>query len=249
MDLVNSSKAVPGLGSDIDLDWKPCTTCNAPSMTSCSECGGVKYCSRECEYDDYKTHKYLCRRASRMEKRPSPNFKRGLLLAASEHHPKWIWICMDQETTPEGTSECMAMDQSRLEKNGEWKDMKIGRLVRRNDMRARDLDNALEFHFDDPFNVEENGSVVSVTRGRLRFRRTGSILVLKTEGLAEEPTKYLDMEIGDYRDAADYLTAWAEVNCDDEQWAAHWALKHAVSGTKAVLIECKGLQERTKCKP
>ncbi|MCJ1249724.1 hypothetical protein MMC30_006950 [Trapelia coarctata] len=247
-DSVDSSGIAKLVATGHDLGSKPCTTCNAPALMSCPECGGAKYCSKDCQDDDWKTHKYLCRHASSMEKRTSQHFRRPLLLTASEYHPKWIWIWIDEEITPAGTSESIAAEQSRLEKNGERECLEIGNIIRRNDMRARDLENALEFHFDNRFSGEVNDSLVSITRGRLRFRRTGSILVLKREGLVEEPTKYLDMEIGDYRDAADYLTAWAEVNCDDEQWAAHWALKFSSSGTMAVLIQCKGLQEQTKCK-
>ena len=37
-----------------------CAVCNTPTTTRCSQCNMVRYCSRECQKQDWKKHKKIC---------------------------------------------------------------------------------------------------------------------------------------------------------------------------------------------
>lgn len=41
---------------------KNCNHCNKPSSNICSKCKFVKYCSKQCQINDWKDHEYFCKR-------------------------------------------------------------------------------------------------------------------------------------------------------------------------------------------
>jgi len=217
--------ASPPTDTGATAELGPCTTCSMPTAKTCQKCCVARYCSTICYKEDWKTHKHICQTLAEMDDRPNQDFRRALHLPASGNLPTWVWIRVRKAVCSDGACEVVASSQDELKKIEVWKHLGPARPIRRNEMKARNLDNALEFYILQAACGRENKTAVNLTGGRLRFPFTDSVLVMKKEGIAEETIKYLDMNAGNFRDAVDYLTAWGVVLANDEKWATHWSFQ------------------------
>lgn len=111
----------------------------------------------------------------------------------------------------------------------------------RNEMRVRELENHLEV-YTYRFSHLQNATIKRLTKGRLRFRNDGAVLVVKRNGSADGPNSYLDVTKDDFSDVVDYFTAWGDPLSDAGKWTRHWALNESQSGIKAVNILCEGMK-------
>lgn len=77
-----------------------CATCNKPSLSlkphkKCVGCKSSSYCSKECQREDWPTHKLICaafKPFTNANPRPSPEHKLALLLPVDNDQPKFVWM-------------------------------------------------------------------------------------------------------------------------------------------------------------
>ena len=69
-----------------------CLSCNKLGINRCSGCSNARYCSAECQRNDWKQHKSVCAAFSTLTERPSPNHIRAILFPVDEDKPRFVWI-------------------------------------------------------------------------------------------------------------------------------------------------------------
>ncbi|KAK8067421.1 hypothetical protein PG996_006533 [Apiospora saccharicola] len=73
---------------------KACIMCEEPGGLACAVCG-TKYCSQECQKQDWKYHKMLCKSSVGTEfgldSRPGPDYRRIIVFPVDQNKPVWDW--------------------------------------------------------------------------------------------------------------------------------------------------------------
>ncbi|KAI3330745.1 hypothetical protein F4824DRAFT_328349 [Ustulina deusta] len=68
-----------------------CTYCEKNGTYTCNGCECARYCSQECQAQDWPIHRLLCSNLSQTT-RPSQDHVRAILFPADETKPRFIWI-------------------------------------------------------------------------------------------------------------------------------------------------------------
>ncbi|KAK0731558.1 hypothetical protein B0H67DRAFT_549299 [Lasiosphaeris hirsuta] len=82
------------LNTTSDEHKKDCIMCSKPGTMACSRCQQAKYCSRECQMNDWQLHKQFCKTFAGNDgtpARPSPDHHRFLFFPAYTNKPRLIW--------------------------------------------------------------------------------------------------------------------------------------------------------------
>ena len=76
----------------LDSSAMLCLSCNKPGVNRCSGCSNGRYCSAQCQKQDWKQHKAICGAFSTLTERPSPDYIRAMLFPVNEDKPNFVWI-------------------------------------------------------------------------------------------------------------------------------------------------------------
>ncbi|KAF2820473.1 hypothetical protein CC86DRAFT_113524 [Ophiobolus disseminans] len=69
-----------------------CLRCNKVGVKQCSSCANARYCSTQCQKQDWKQHKIICGAFQALEERPSPKHIRAILFPIDDDKPRFVWI-------------------------------------------------------------------------------------------------------------------------------------------------------------
>lgn len=71
-----------------------CLLCGKASTHLCGRCKSTRYCSQDCQSDDWPAHKLLCKTFSRFDltARPSDNHFRSIAFHHSQPKPQVVWV-------------------------------------------------------------------------------------------------------------------------------------------------------------
>ncbi|KAK6845778.1 hypothetical protein PG995_015888 [Apiospora arundinis] len=71
-----------------------CVMCEKKGDLACNVCG-TKYCSKQCQKQDWKYHKMLCKSSMsadyRLSSRPGPDYRRIIVFPVDQKQPVWDW--------------------------------------------------------------------------------------------------------------------------------------------------------------
>ncbi len=115
------------------------------------------------------------------------------------------------------------------------------KLIQRNILRDRNLDNSLEVICRETFGIdgsEVNKSIAKATDGAVAFTWRGPIIALKKRGLGMDPSFHLDIDMQDYRDVVDYFISYGDESVQDGELG----LRDMRGKVRGVKINCKGDQ-------
>lgn len=69
-----------------------CPVCSAPATQQCSRCKNLKYCSPNCQRQDYGSHKLLCKTFPENGHPPDPRLRRCIYFPPDDFSPQWVWL-------------------------------------------------------------------------------------------------------------------------------------------------------------
>ncbi|KAK3714280.1 hypothetical protein LTR37_007866 [Vermiconidia calcicola] len=69
-----------------------CGHCGANASRACVQCRSIKYCTKECQEADWRTHTLVCKWYAGLAQRPGPSWRRAILIPAQNVNPHFIWI-------------------------------------------------------------------------------------------------------------------------------------------------------------
>lgn len=75
------------LGAD-----RVCAWCNEPSGDRCGGCKLTSYCSKECQKNDWKTHKHICKTYAEMSPRPDEGHYLAIFFPSLTKKPSLHWV-------------------------------------------------------------------------------------------------------------------------------------------------------------
>ncbi|ESZ93904.1 hypothetical protein SBOR_5725 [Sclerotinia borealis F-4128] len=122
-----------------------CVICDKPKTNFCQRCMSAKYCSKECQADDFPIHKLLCAEYERMSKstRPTPNAKIAFFFGApmtgETPKPKLIWWDKERRVMKDGTGRVTYTNV--LAEGGRYEDPEVGTTTILNDFARGDHSN------------------------------------------------------------------------------------------------------------
>ncbi|KAF2109373.1 hypothetical protein BDV96DRAFT_651812 [Lophiotrema nucula] len=76
-----------------------CCMCDSLAAKVCGICHCNRYCSPECQKDDWKVHKLVCKPYSQKfssHQRPGPNYYRGIYCNPDGDYPEFVWLAYEQ---------------------------------------------------------------------------------------------------------------------------------------------------------
>lgn len=170
-----------------------CTICNKPAALRCSQCTGLWYCGKPCQKEDWSVHKLLCSqwkdfRAAPLDKE---NVYRAIRFSETKTEPlvTFMWISPSEIRS--------YVSPARI------------REITRNSIRNRPLKKVLSLwhrnkHFLDGAGLNEG--VIATTKGMAIRPWAGPVFVTK-DSIDRTISRFSDIDIGDFRDAADYLVS------------------------------------------
>ncbi|KAK6536915.1 hypothetical protein TWF281_001122 [Arthrobotrys megalospora] len=66
--------------------------CNKKPANLCKQCQSAWYCSKDCQKNDWPSHKLLCKLFADQEPRPSDAHKRAIFFPPDKENPQMIWL-------------------------------------------------------------------------------------------------------------------------------------------------------------
>ncbi|KAI1384954.1 uncharacterized protein F4822DRAFT_378535 [Hypoxylon trugodes] len=79
-----------------------CAVCWKDGGKLCTTCKSCHYCSKECQSNDWKSHKLLCEAIVTQPNRPSPAHVRAILFPDDKPTPELVWVpCRPQHISSE----------------------------------------------------------------------------------------------------------------------------------------------------
>lgn len=71
-----------------------CAMCSEFGKFNCASCTGIRYCSRECEKNDWPTHKIICKTLIYFSEaqRPGTEYKRAIRFPKNCQRPHFFWL-------------------------------------------------------------------------------------------------------------------------------------------------------------
>ncbi|KAF3015603.1 hypothetical protein E8E14_009708 [Neopestalotiopsis sp. 37M] len=187
---------------------KPCTLCEAPDARICERCKSARYCSVDCQSDDWKVHKLLCKSFSKfdMSERPSEDYFRAIVFPENVSKPELVWIY------------CQWLDQPGLE----WQEPNAapflcdwgtpaGILVETDAILQRNLPNPIVIYtqnerLEGSSSTRSVSAVVATIPGYHNGWR-GPIVAVGKKMHNGQPIACRDLDMEDFRYIADFLIA------------------------------------------
>jgi hypothetical protein len=74
-----------------------CFRCNKPGTKRCSTCSDARYCSTDCQKQDRKLHKLICKSFANLPERTNPKHFQAILFSYDEVSPRFVWLKQDGE--------------------------------------------------------------------------------------------------------------------------------------------------------
>lgn len=192
-------------GSDRSI----CAVCNKADPQVCARCGSIKYCSKECQVADWKTHKLLCAHLKEFSTAPVKGMRRAILFPADSAKPKFVWIATFWDPTF-GQEIC---DVAYL--LGDNNQAAGWHVMQQNDCRERFLQHGIHLVYRDAFKLDGsvlNQSLVVAANGKPCYGWRGPIVAVAKKGNAKNPPYYDDITLHDFRDVVDYLVSFDRSN-------------------------------------
>ncbi|KAI5356794.1 putative Zinc finger, MYND-type [Septoria linicola] len=79
-----------------------CGSCAEAATLACVGCHDIRDCGKDCQQKDWNNHKYLCSTFEDFRSRPSPLYRRAILLGASQNSkPEFVWVKVEKEDVDE----------------------------------------------------------------------------------------------------------------------------------------------------
>lgn len=71
-----------------------CAMCSNVSTQKCASCGEIKYCSKQCQRNDWPIHKILCKTFKDFSdpQRPGPDYKHAIRFPKNGEQPHFFWL-------------------------------------------------------------------------------------------------------------------------------------------------------------
>lgn len=68
--------------------------CNKAGVKTCSRCHGIRYCSTDCQQDDWAVHKLVCKQFTKFgdDQRRSPTQVRAIFFPDTAKRPRFTWL-------------------------------------------------------------------------------------------------------------------------------------------------------------
>ncbi|KAE9370954.1 hypothetical protein N431DRAFT_343036 [Stipitochalara longipes BDJ] len=209
---------------------QPCASCNKSPPTSntseqkslpvCSDCKQVHYCSQECQKEDWKYHKFVCKQyGDFMSSRPRPSARHrlALLFPVNAETPKLYWVEVTTMDVPgKELYEMPLFQQCYGPATPSGDESSIATFFVSQSLR-------LEFPTEQKYDIDHNllaftrsewaldGSVLNksikkMMRGRQAIKYKGVMLVLGAEGTDPANCRvFQDFRLADLRILADFL--------------------------------------------
>ncbi|KAF2795656.1 hypothetical protein K505DRAFT_9872 [Melanomma pulvis-pyrius CBS 109.77] len=186
-----------------EVPAETCTMCNDAGTQQCTTCNGTRYCSAQCQKDDWLTHKLLCKTLKEFEPsmRPDPSHTRAIYFPEDGDRPIFVWaqvLGRDAEGNP-------LLDGNVLQGND--RALRPSSSVKVNVVLQRRLHNTLKVSAcpADHADTVPNQSLAKINKDLARTIR-GPILVIGSEGL-DDSHNQIDLNTTDFRHFIDYLQA------------------------------------------
>ncbi|KAI1143256.1 hypothetical protein F5Y05DRAFT_147566 [Hypoxylon sp. FL0543] len=183
-----------------------CAVCWKEGASRCSTCKSCSYCSKECQKNDWKSHKLLCHLVAAEPERPSPSHIRAIHFPVTKPTPELVWIpCVENDEIPEEPN------FPRLEAMKDLLGNKFPVGVKRVDWDKsgkKPTPRPIEIYHRDTFLVDESPPTTSLEaamrhHGQAKFGWRGPLIVVAVsveEGPDEEPiNRYVDATLADFR--------------------------------------------------
>lgn len=205
-----------------------CTVCGVLDTHFCGRCKSSRYCSQECQTDDWPLHKLLCKAFSNfdMTTRPSNRHFRGIVFPEDECKPQVAWL-----------------KQSNIEPS--MGPHKIQTLQLQNDaILLRALPDTIDIICRENFLADGsqlNKSITAVlaTFPKQSYRWRGPIVALGKKGRSASAGTCRDLGMNDFRYVANELIAYGGQPLYLR--LPTWTLNPKV--VKGVRINCVGAQK------
>jgi len=217
-----------GLAANDPKTSKACAMCNEPSTQRCKQCQSTRYCSTQCQKDDWPLHKLLCKSFENFrDTRPSTHHKRAIYFPETGDQPVFAWIYVEENggdiyalVFGEGVSETprnIAMDRMNF-----------------NCVLNRRLEKIIELKtFRDNMTRGKNQSLLKVNK-ELSESRRGPILAVGLEYSCNYSA--VDLDPMDLRHIVDNLRVIYDRGKRLDQEGA----RSSIDGVPGVRINCMG---------
>lgn len=84
-----------------------CASCHSPiSLKRCNNCQIIHYCSTQCQTNDWRFHKLLCKQSNTTASRPDATYRRALYLSDNTEKPRFIWLKYSDDGRPLDKAKC-----------------------------------------------------------------------------------------------------------------------------------------------
>lgn len=194
-----------------------CAVCSKPAPLKCSSCKSIHYCDTDCQKEDFKVHKIICKVYSEfdMNTRPSPNHHLAFVFpegAASSDitttqevkmKPKLVWI----ESTYSEEDECYFPVNQQVSDA-----MRDGKYIIKglcgfldNKSQPTPQDQFMLLWSDDFFQNGLTPRNPIIDKLVIGSRWRGPVLFQTGFGSYAQPTKYCDMSVRDMKRIAKFF--------------------------------------------
>lgn len=186
-----------------------CSTCKEEGASRCGAYG-VRYCSTNCQKQDWKRHKLACKAFSKWDysTRPSEDHFLALLFPTDRDGPELLWCRLTDNATKLEAAHPDIHRLSHREPRGHAvqinASLSLGRTYLGHGLALLDVYGLAEIKKDGLLNVNQCVSGLS-TPGALAFHSGPQVVFAFEANDAAEPSKGIDVVPRDWRHATDYI--------------------------------------------
>ncbi|KAK4506237.1 hypothetical protein PRZ48_004202 [Zasmidium cellare] len=76
----------------MEVTTRHCGHCGAAATQHCAGCRNIKYCNKQCQTQDWRLHKHLCKTYANFATPPGPNLRRIIILPEDANKPYFKWM-------------------------------------------------------------------------------------------------------------------------------------------------------------
>ncbi|OTA69651.1 hypothetical protein K449DRAFT_98699 [Hypoxylon sp. EC38] len=185
-----------------------CAVCWKEGASACTRCKSCHYCSKECQKNDWKSHRLLCHLVATEPERPMPTHIRAIYFPDNKPTPEIIWVpCIqNREIVEEPNVPCYEVQRDLI---GEKYFMDVKR-VDWEDCQKKPTPRVIEICHRNSFLIDGSPPTASLEaavshHGRAKFGWRGPLIVfaISVEDGPEEYdiNRYVDATLADFRSA------------------------------------------------